>query len=128
MRRLVTLGAVVALFAGLPSSTHAAETDFRFGGYIKFDANNSYYRNGDVPAESPLRDIHLPGAIPVGDSEKNFDVDYHVKESRFNFGTLTKFDDGWQIRGFLELDFLLSPAGDERVSNSFNPEAASLLL
>jgi hypothetical protein len=116
---LALISPFAVLFASVP--VNASETAFKFGGYIKFDANHSYYHNGDVEAASPLRDFHIPAAIPLGSDEKNFDTDYHVKESRFNFTTVTRLADGSEIKGFLELDFLLSPAGNERVSNSFNP-------
>jgi hypothetical protein len=67
-----------------------------------------------------MRDIHVPGLIPVGDTEYNFDTDFHVKESRFNFD-LASNKYKWPLHIYLELDFLLSNAGNERVSNSFNP-------
>jgi hypothetical protein len=73
-----------------------------------------------VGGTSPLRDFHLPGQIPVGDLDQHFDLDYHVKESRFNFDVKTQIL-GKDIHGFIEMDFLMSKAGDEKVSNSFNP-------
>jgi hypothetical protein len=106
----------------------AGKTTFKYGGYIKFDANHSYYTSGDVPPESPLRDIHFPAAIPVGQTDRHYDLDYHVKESRFNFGTLTELSSGLEVKGFVEFDFLLSPAGDERVSNSWNPRMRHFFL
>lgn len=96
------------------------ETTFKFGGYIKADFLNTWYRNGDVPETSPLRDYHLPAHIPVGAMDQNFDLDYHVKESRFNFDVKTLIL-GKEIHGFIEMDFLMSASGDEKVSNSFNP-------
>jgi hypothetical protein len=81
---------------------------------------STYYRNGDVAPQSPLRDFHLPSQIPVGEKNENYDLDFHVKESRFNLGTTSEID-GREFRGFLEMDFLLSKQGDEKVSNSFNP-------
>ncbi len=95
-------------------------TEYAFGGYIKADFLHTWYNNGDVGSTSPLRDFHLPGQIPVGDFDRNYDLDYHVKESRFNFDVHTKLL-GKSVHGFLELDFLLSSQGDEKVSNSFNP-------
>ncbi|GGZ69807.1 DcaP family trimeric outer membrane transporter [Algibacter mikhailovii] len=70
--------------------------------------------------DSPLKDIHLPGQIPVGSSDENFNLDFHVKESRFNFDVKTTLL-GEDIHGFVEVDFLLSAQGNERVSNSFAP-------
>ena len=95
-------------------------TTFKFGGYVKADLMNSVYHNGDVDGDIPLRDILFPAQIPVGDGDRNFNLDYHVKESRFNFDVKTKLL-GEEIHGFVEVDFLLSAQGNERVSNSFAP-------
>jgi hypothetical protein len=105
----------------LVTPANATKTSFKYGGYVKFDAMYSYYNNGVPGALSPIRDFHIPGFVPVGDIDKNYTMDFHVKESRFNFQTVTTLDNGRTLRGFLELDFLLSVGGDERVSNSFNP-------
>ena len=104
----------------LPAQTFIDSTTFKFGGYIKTDLINTWYRNGDVGSESPLRDIHIPGQIPIGISDPNYNLDFHVKESRFNFDVETTIL-GEKIHGFLEMDFLFSKQGDERVSNSFSP-------
>jgi hypothetical protein len=99
----------------------AAETKFKYGGYVKFDAMASYYNNGEVGPLNPLRDFYIPALVPVGDRDGSFDVDFHVKQSRFNLETKTTFDGSRQLRAYLEMDFLLSNQGNERVSNSFNP-------
>jgi hypothetical protein len=101
----------------------AAQTRFTFGGYVKLDALNSKYYDGAPAPDSPLRDIHFPAAIPVG-GENNvpfLNLDYHAKESRFNLETRTRFSNGKVLRAFVEMDFLLSAQGDERISNSFSP-------
>jgi hypothetical protein len=99
----------------------ATKTSLKYGGYVKFDAMYSHYHNG-VPGElNPIRDFQIPGFVPVGDTDKHNTLDFHVKESRFNLQTLTTFENGRTLRGFLEMDFLLSVGGDERVSNSYNP-------
>lgn len=95
-------------------------TTFKFGGYIKADFISSWYQNGDVSSDAALRDFHLPGQIPVGLSDQNYNLDFHVKESRFNFDVGTQIM-GQTIHGFLEMDFLLSSQGNEKVSNSFAP-------
>ena len=128
------LRAVLALLASLLTANElqaqADESDapepkvttvFRFGGYGKLDVLGTAYRDGDVEPESPLRDIHIPAAIPLGADFDNDDLDFHVKESRFHFGTETTFGNGRKLTTYIELDFMLSKAGDERVSNSFNP-------
>jgi hypothetical protein len=115
----------VALLAGLALNLSSApaqgQTTFTFGGYVKMDAMSSKFHDGPVPTTSALRDIHLPGAIPVGgDSDVFLTNDYHAKQSRFNLGTSTVAG-GKQLRAFVEMDFLLAGQGDERVSNSYNP-------
>jgi len=116
----ILLGAILASII-TATSLYAVETKLNYGGYIKLDVNNSYYHDGYVSPLNPLRDFHLPATIPVGQDLQMYQLDYHVKESRFNLMTLTTLDDGRRIKGFLEMDFLLSVGGDERVSNSFNP-------
>jgi hypothetical protein len=115
---LVAAALVTVFFA---AQIHATETTFSYGGYVKFDALGTYYHNGSVDATNALRDFHIPGSIPVGSNDEHFNFDSHAKQSRLHFQTLSKFDDGREIKGYLEMDFLLSASGDERVSNSYNP-------
>jgi hypothetical protein len=117
----VSLVLVVLVTILLVTPTRATETSFKYGGYVKFDAMVTHYNNGVPSALSPIREFHIPALVPVGDTNKNHNLDFHVKESRFNFQTLTTFEDGRTLKGYLEMDFLLSVGGDERVSNSFNP-------
>jgi len=119
VRAGLAAAALVTVFFAAP--IHATETKFSYGGYAKFDALGTYYHNGSVSATNALRDFEIPGSIPVGATDGHFNFDSHAKESRLNFQTLTKFDDGREIKGYLEMDFLLSASGDERVSNSYNP-------
>lgn len=114
------LGLALAIVL-MSTAVNATETTFSHGGYVKLDAMATNYHNGTVSPLSALRDFHIPGAIPVGPSDKNLYTDFHAKESRLNFQTLTKLDDGREIKGYVEMDFLLAPGGDERVSNSYNP-------
>jgi hypothetical protein len=121
MIRIAQAAAVAAVLLLTPRGG-AAQTTFTFGGYVKFDALATNFNDGTVDNTSVLRDIHFPGAIPVGGSNETFaTLDYHAKESRFNLGTSTVLSNGKSIRAFFEVDFLLAGQGDERVSNSFNP-------
>lgn len=98
-----------------------SQTSLKFGGYVKLDMMQSKFHNGTVAVGSPLRDFHFPAAIPVGGSSDVFSaLDYHAKESRFNIGTSTKIENH-TLTSFVEMDFLLSGQGDERISNSYNP-------
>ncbi|MGD8414644.1 MAG: porin, partial [Candidatus Latescibacterota bacterium] len=112
--------AATLVIVGLVSPAAFGQTAFNFGGFAKLDVLNSRYNDGDVASESPLRDFYFPAAIPTGGSGEFVDIDFHAKESRFNFGTNTKLGDN-EVKSFVELDFMLSPGGNERVSNSFNP-------
>jgi hypothetical protein len=105
----------------LVTPVHAAETTFSHGGYVKLDAITTYYHNGTVGPLSACRDFHIPGLIPVGPTDENLNTDFHAKESRLNLQTVTRFDGGREIKGYVEMDFLLSATGNERVSNSYNP-------
>lgn len=96
------------------------QTTFTFGGYAKLDLVLSRFGNGLPAISSPIRDMYLPGAIPAGEVLKEYDTQIHAKESRFNFEVKSELLDR-PVRGFIELDFLLSMAGDQRVSNSYNP-------
>jgi hypothetical protein len=108
--------------SGIAPDSLMSQTTFTFGGYVKFDALSTHFYDGTVANTSVLRDIHFPGAIPVGGESDVFaTLDYHAKESRFSLGTATELDNGKHLRSFFELDFLLAGQGDERVSNSYNP-------
>ncbi len=93
---------------------------FTYGGYAKLDFMVTEFNDGRPTEDSPLRDIHVPSLIPVGEEVRGFDTHMHVKESRFYADYASQLFDS-PIHAYMELDFLLSAAGDERVSNSYNP-------
>lgn len=97
-------------------------TKVSIGGFIKADFITSKYGRGELPPRNLGRDFFVPGVIPVGNgpSEGGFDSDIIAKETRINFKTSTNVD-GHDLTSFIELDFQLSPGGNERVSNSYNP-------
>ncbi|OYT15172.1 MAG: porin [Bacteroidetes bacterium 4572_77] len=101
------------------------KTNFKFGGFAKADYIFTQYNNGSYNGAG--RDFHIPSTIPVGDQSIYQYTDFHIKESRFNFdvSTLVK---GKKLRAFVEMDFMLSPGGNERVSNSFNPRIRHFFL
>lgn len=98
-----------------------AGTDVKFSGYIKVDAMFSNYSDGSLGTQSIGRDFYLPGLTPVGGIEESTQFDAHAKQTRFRFTTNTQTDEGDSITGVLELDFLVTPGGNERVSNSYVP-------
>jgi len=99
----------------------AGNTNITYGGFIDIDAHLTDVSDGDLAPTSITRDFYIPGATPVGGSgESEPDFDFTAQGSRFFFATSTPTDQG-EIRSRLEFDFLGSPGGNERVSNSYNP-------
>lgn len=96
-------------------------TQFQYGGYVQLDAIASSYSEGK-PAQL-MDDLFVPSLIPVEPSSRESDsysnTNIHAKTSRFWFKTETDTDAG-KVSSFIELDFILSGQGDERVSNSFS--------
>ena len=92
---------------------------YAFGGYVKTDFIASAYSAGDLAPASVGRDFYIPGTIPVGGSDESTDIDYHAKESRLFFKSDHLLDSGDKLGAYVEMDFLLSGQGNERVSNSY---------
>ena len=99
----------------------AKGTKFTYGGYIQLDAINSDYSEGK-PA-SLIEDFYVPSLVPVepltGNADSYNSTNFSAKTSRFFFTTATKTDAG-TIGTRIELDFILSGQGDERISNSWS--------
>ena len=101
----------------------AKQTVYKFGGYVKADVIYSDYSSGSVPSGSAGRDFYIPGTVPVGPDSALGEsyLDFHAKESRLNFRVDHTTDGGAKLGAFIEMDFLLSGQGNERVSNSYSP-------
>jgi len=96
---------------------------YKFGGFIKVTGSASEYSDGDI-GKGLGRDIYVPGLIPVKDSAsayKGSDTQMQAKESRINFVSKHNLANGSKIKTYLEMDFLGSSQGNERVSNSYSP-------
>ncbi len=97
-------------------------TQFTYGGFIQLDAIYSDYSEGK-PVNSLIEDFLVPSLIPVENANPNVPNDsfqstnFSAKTSRFYFTTSTDTDAG-NISTRIELDFILSGQGDERISNS----------
>ena len=94
--------------------------EFFYGGYIKTDFILSDFSDGDVPGNSIGRDFLVTSTIPVGGKGEGLQTDFHARQTRFNFGTRHQVGDA-KLGSFIELDFLATAGGNERVSNSFSP-------
>lgn len=96
-------------------------TRIAMGGFVDADYHVTDFTDGEIASESIARDFYIPGAIPVGGSgDSEPDSDFTAQGSRFFLTSTTPTGNG-DITGRIELDFLGSPGGDERVSNSYNP-------
>jgi len=100
---------------------------YKFGGYVKADVMYSDFGGGPVPSDSAGRDFYIPVTIPVG-SEGNSYLDFSAKETRINFRTDHTLDNGARLGAFIEVDFLKSGHGNERISNSYNPRLRHAFL
>jgi len=111
---------IILLAAALPMAVQAANTEFKFGGYVKYDAMMTKYSDAEMGAGSLGTVFYIPSATPVaanGAEEEDTSFDSGVKTSRFNFKTTTSLDNGEKVVSFIELDFFTGE-GNEAVSNS----------
>jgi len=91
---------------------------YKFGGYMKADVIYSDFGDGSYSGAG--RDFYIPATVKVGGVGESY-LDFHAKETRINFKSTHNLDNGAKIGTYVEFDFQLSPGGDERISNSWNP-------
>jgi len=96
-------------------------TDFSYGGFIKFDTLLTDTSDGQIAENSAGRLFFVPGTIPVGSSEVNTkpSLDVHSQFSRFWLGTDTTLETGDKIRSYFEADLFGSALGNENNTNTF---------
>lgn len=97
------------------------KTTVAYAGYVKMDAISQRTSGGQVPSGSLLRDFLLPGLIPVGGAGSGYDTDFSARQSRFILKTATDVGAEHTLNSHIELDFMVTDGGDERVSNSYTP-------
>lgn len=124
------LTAAAAAVLGVASfGAQAQETDFNFGGYVKLDMLVSDYTDGQAPASGSIaRQQYIPSLTPVGGEGDDLITDFHARQSRFFLTTKTELDNGQTLTGHIEMDFQLTPDGDQRISNSYNPRLRQAFL
>lgn len=91
-----------------------------FGGVIDLDMHLTDFTAGTVDSNSIARDFYFPGSTPVGGRNPDPVVDFTAQASRLYFDAERNFA-GDTIRARIEIDFLGSLQGDERVTSSFAP-------
>lgn len=119
-RSLVT-GAVATALA-MSAAANADDTEIKFGGYVKLDTMISDYADGPAPSSDNIgRQIYIPSLTPIGGEGDDPVIDFHARQSRFFLDTKTMLDNGETLGAHIEMDFMLTPQGDQRISNSYNP-------
>ena len=97
-------------------------TKFTYGGFIQLDAMATNYSEGK-PGNDLIDDLLVPSLIPVepasGKSSSYSSYNMHAKTSRLYFTTNTPTDAG-DISTRIEMDFIVTADGDERISNSWH--------
>lgn len=102
------------------AEARADKPEFFYGGYIKADFITSVFDDGEVAGNSIGRDFFVPSTIPVGGGDSTTTFDVHARQTRFHFGTRHQVGEH-QLGSYIEMDFLVTGGGDERVSNSYSP-------
>lgn len=125
MRKITTvsyLAACIALASGAVQANgfNIGDTDVTFGGYVKLDAMYTDSSDGQI-ATGIGRDFYIPSLTPVGGADEGGTFDFHARQSRFFFKTNTKLENGKTLGGHIELDFMVTAGGDERITNSYSP-------
>ena len=101
-------------------------TTVKIGGFIDLDVHFTDTSEGEISptaAGGAGLDIFIPSLTPVDDGipgDNSLQTDFTAQSSRFAISTTTPTNAG-DLSTHLELDFLISPGGNELVSNSFNP-------
>ncbi len=111
----MTIGVVSGSLLVLSPTVHAAETEYSFGGFVKFDA--MFSQSSDTQRAGNVGDDFLvPSTIAVGDGSNKGDTvfDTNSKFSRLWFKTSTMTDVG-EIKSHVEMDF--NAGNDERLTN-----------
>ncbi|MEM7729788.1 MAG: porin [Pseudomonadota bacterium] len=95
------------------------DTTFKIGGYVDFDASLTDLSDGTIGSSSIARDFYIPSVTPVG-GEGSTVTDFTAQATRLSVAAQRDVG-GKAATGYLEMDFLGSFQGNERVSSSFSP-------
>lgn len=101
-------------------------TTFKIGGFVDVDAHVTSLSDGAFAANSIVRDFYIPGATPIG-GEETTTSDITAESSRFFVSASRPVGDR-TVSGLIELDFLGSVQGDQRVTNSYAPRMRRAFL
>ncbi|MGB6231731.1 MAG: DcaP family trimeric outer membrane transporter [Litorimonas sp.] len=103
------------------------DTTFKIGGFIDLDTHVTRFSDGAVGSASIARDFYIPSVTPVGAGEGTTVTDLTAQASRLSFSA-ERGEGEDRAFGLIEMDFLGSLQGNERVSNSFAPRLRRAFL
>jgi len=103
------------------------DTTVKLGGYVKLDAISQRTSGGQLAGNAVTRDFLLPGTIPIGGKGSGWDTDFSARQSRIILTTATPVGNH-SLGTHLEMDFMVTDGGDERVSNSYSPRLRQAFL
>ncbi len=115
------------------ASAHAVDlgsfngTDVSIKGFLKMDAMMTDFSDGSLGAGDIGRDFYLPSKTPVGGESQGATTDFHARQSRFAIATKSNVS-GDTLKTFIEVGFLASTEGNERVTNSYVPRMRHAFL
>ena len=128
-KKFIVSAASAAVLGVMSLGAQANETDIDFGGFVKLDMMVSDYTDGQAPSSGSIaRQQYIPSLTPVGGEGDDMVTDFHARQSRFFLTTDTELDNGETLTGHIEMDFMLTPDGDQRISNSYNPRLRHAFL
>jgi hypothetical protein len=128
MKKTLKTLALLPLVTSMAAVSADNDTSFTYGGFIKLDALMTSYSDGALGAGSIGRDFYIPSLTPIGGADEDVQFDFHARQSRFFFGTETKLASGKSIKTKIEFDFMATPDGNERISNSWEPRMRHAFL
>ncbi len=101
------------------SGFEVGDTTFRIGGFVDLDTHVTNFSDGSVGSSSIARDFYIPSVTPIG-GESSTATDLTAQATRLSFSAQRDVE-GDRATAHVEMDFLGSFQGNERVSNSFSP-------
>ncbi|MGB3456469.1 MAG: hypothetical protein WBG08_03585 [Litorimonas sp.] len=94
------------------------DTTFKIGGFVDLDTHVTRLSDGSIASGSIARDFYIPSVTPTGSAPSTTVTDLTAQASRLSFSAERGAGDDKAL-GLVEMDFLGSLQGNERVSNSY---------
>lgn len=101
------------------SGFQIGDTTFKIGGFVDMDSHVTHLSGGAIDSSSIARDFFIPSVTPIG-GESTTVTDLTAQASRFSLSAQRDVN-GEKATAHIEMDFLGSFQGNERVTNSFAP-------